>query len=64
MTEGNKSNFQMAHKCHIHDKMHLLKDVKERDRNHVTSKYRGSAHQMYNFNFRLTDKLPVIFTNL
>ena len=31
---------------------------------HVTGKYRGSGHQDCNINYRLTDKIPVIFHNL
>ena len=30
----------------------------------MTGKYRGSAHQDCNINYRLTDKMPVIFNNL
>lgn len=32
----DKGNFQIAHKCHLYDKLHHSKDVKERDHNHVT----------------------------
>jgi len=40
------------------------KDIKVRDHCHITGKYRGSARQDCNFNFQLTDKIPVIFHNL
>ena len=35
-----------------------------RDHCHVTGKYRGSAHEACNLNFKLTDKIPIIFQNL
>ena len=39
-------------------------DIRVRDHCHMTGKYRGSAHQDCNINYRLTDKIPVIFHNL
>ena len=41
-----------------------VRDVKVRDHCHVTGKYRGSAHQDCNLNFKLTNKIPVVFHNL
>ena len=38
--------------------------MRVRDHCHVTGKYRGSAQQDCNLNFKLTDKIPVIFHNL
>ena len=35
-----------------------------RDHCHVTGKYRGSAHNVCNRSYRLTNKIPVIFHNL
>ena len=35
-----------------------------RDHCHVTRKYRGSAHNVCNRSYRLTNKIPVIFHNL
>ena len=41
-----------------------IKNVKVRDHCHVTGKYRGAAHSICNLNFKLTDKIPVVFHNL
>ena len=35
-----------------------------RDHDPITGKYRGSAHQNYNINLKLTKTVPVIFHNL
>ena len=40
------------------------KNRKVRDHCHVTGKYRGAAHLSCNFNFQLTNKIPVVFHNL
>ena len=45
-------------------KRNSAEDVRVRDHCHITGKYRGSAHQDCNINYRLTDKIPVIFHSL
>ncbi|XP_068704228.1 uncharacterized protein [Montipora foliosa] len=64
MTEDDEEKFQKADKCHICEKEYNKTDVRVRDHCHVTGQYRGSAHQDCNLNFRLTEKIPVIFHNL
>ena len=64
MSKDDEEQFQKASKCHICDKEYMDKDTRVRDHCHITGKYRGSAHQDCNLNFRLTDKIPVIFHNL
>ena len=44
--------------------MLVAKDNKVSDQDHVTGKYRGSAHWSCNINLKLTKKIPVIFHNL
>ena len=39
-------------------------DDKVRDHDHVTGKYRDSAHWSCNINLKLTIKIPVMFHNL
>ena len=41
-----------------------IENVRVRDHCHITGKYRGSAHQVCNLNFKLTNKIPVVFHNL
>ena len=43
-------------------KKYFEKDVRVKDHCHITGKYRGSAHQDCNINYRLADKIPVIST--
>ena len=45
-------------------KKYINKDIIVKDHCHITGKHRGSAHQDCNLNYRLTDKLPVIYHNL
>ena len=64
MTKKSEEEFQKADACRICDKKYTEKDNRVRDHCHITGNYRGSAHQDCNLNFRLTDKIPVIFHNL
>ena len=64
MTEADKKDFNTADKCHICNKKYSEKDIRVRDHCHFTANYRGSAHQDCNINYRITDKIPVIFHNL
>ena len=64
LTKEDKKDFKTADKCHICNKKYVETDIRARDHCHVTGKYRGSAHQLCNRNFKLTDKIPVIFHNL
>ena len=64
MTKDDEDKFQKADKCHICEKEYNKTDVRVRDHCHITGQYRGSAHQDCNLNFRLTEKIPVVFHNL
>ena len=64
ITEEDENKFRKADECHICNKKYINKDIVVRDHCHITGKYRGSAHQDCNPNYRLTDKTPVIFHNL
>ncbi|XP_068757392.1 uncharacterized protein [Montipora capricornis] len=64
MTKDDEKEFIKADKCHICEKEYNKTDVRVRDHCHITGQYRGSAHQDCNLNFRIGDKIPVIFHNL
>merc|ERR1711911_488777 len=64
MTKADEMDFETADRCHICNKEYTHQDVRVRDHCHVTGKYRGSAHQDCNINYRITDKIPVFFHNL
>ena len=46
------------------NKLFVAKNIKVRDHDHVTKKYRCSAHWSCNINLKLTKKVPVISHNL
>ena len=60
LTKKDQQDFKTADECHICNKKYSEKDIHVRDHCHITGKYRGSAHQDCNINFKLTD----IFHNL
>ena len=65
MTKKDQHDFEEADKCHIFNKKkYSKKDTRVRGPCHITGKYRGSAHQDCNMNFKLADKIPVIFRHL
>ena len=64
MTKKDQQDFEEADKCHICNKKYSEKDIRVRDHCHITGKYKGSAHQDCNMNFKQADKIPVIFHHL
>ena len=63
-TEEEKNLFQKSNSCWVCKKLIDNNEEKVRDHCHVTGKSRGVAHWIYNINFQLTKKVPVIFHNL
>ena len=64
MTEEEQNLFQKSNKCWICKRFINNHEEKVRDHCHVTSKFRGAAHESCNLNLKLTKKVPVIFHNL
>lgn len=54
--------FQTATHCHICEEE--LGTDRVRDHCHLTGKYRGAAHNDYNWNFKFTSRIPLVFHNL
>lgn len=64
MKTADQEDFKTASKCHICDQEYTEEDFRVRDHCRITGRYRGSAHQDCNIEFKLTKKIPVIFHNL
>ena len=64
MTDEDEKSFKRAKECHICKIPYITGNKRVRDHCHVTGKYRGSAHEYCNLNFKLTNKIPVVFHNL
>ena len=62
-----KRNFKKLKNVIFATKKYTDKDIQVRDHCHITSKYRGLAHQECNLKLRVNPeevKIPVIFHNL
>ena len=64
LTDKEENDFKLATECHICKRAFTEQNNKVRDHCHITSNYRGAAHNSCNRSFRLTEKIPVIFHNL
>ena len=67
MTKKDEEKFKKAEECYICNKKYTDEDIRVRDHCHITSNYRGSAHQECNLKLRVNPeqlKIPVIFHNL
>ena len=63
ITKKQQNEFYKAKICHIcKEKLHKIDKV--RDHCHVTGEYRGAAHNVCNLQYRISNKVPVIFHNL
>jgi hypothetical protein len=67
MTESDIDDFHTASCCWICSKPFIDTDIRVRDHDHVTGKYRGAAHQKCNLDFAVKIKqykLPIFIHNL
>ena len=64
ITAAEEKDFKKSESCHICGNKYEPCDVKIRDHCHITGKYRGSGHHKCNINYKLTERIPVIFHNL
>ncbi|CAB3980719.1 Hypothetical predicted protein [Paramuricea clavata] len=64
MSVKDYDKLEKATECHICGGKFGESDKKVLDHCHVTSKFRGAAHNSCNLNHKLTGKIPVVFHNL
>ena len=64
MTDLDTKDFQKAETCHICNLKFDKNDKKCADHCHVTGSYRGAAHNNCNLQYKLYNKIPIIFHNL
>ena len=64
MSAKEEERFRLSNICWICNKLLDVADNKVRNHCHVIGKYRGAAHWSCNVNFKMTEKVPVIFHNL
>ena len=48
-------------KCHIYIQLYFQGNIRVINHCHIIGEYNSSAHQICNANYRLTQKIPVIF---
>ena len=60
LTKDDERNFKNVDKCYNCNKRNSAKDVRLRDHCHITGKYRGSAHQDCNINYRLRLRVLIL----
>ena len=64
MTKEDNENFENSTKCSIYGNNYVNNDVKARGHNHISRKYRGSAHRDCNIDLKLNHQFPIVFHNL
>ena len=60
MSVEDEKRFQSSNKCWICNKLFTDEDKKGRDHDHVTGKYRGSAHSGCNINVKINKKVMTV----
>ncbi|XP_053201453.1 uncharacterized protein LOC128386445 [Panonychus citri] len=63
LTYDEEKQFKEATTCHICSKP-LGSDIRVRDHDHLTGKFRGAAHQPCNLEYQVPTQIPVVFHNL
>ena len=62
MAKEDDEDFETNPEYWICDNAYIDGDAKLRDCCHITEKYRGSTHRVYNINVKLNDKTLSYFT--
>ena len=64
LTKKQWMKYKRSTKCHICYKPFTLRDPKVTDHCHYTGLYRGPAHSLCNFRYKIPSYIPVVFHNL
>ena len=62
--EEDEKLFNKATECWICNEFFVTGDTKVRDHCHFTGRFRGAAHRICNFKYRIPYYTPVVFHNL
>ena len=64
LTEQQLRQYEQADSCHICEKQFKPGEMRVRDHDHFSGKFRGPAHQNCNLNYKDTRVVPIVFHNL
>jgi hypothetical protein len=64
ITKAEEEDFKRCKKCHICNRNFGESELKVRDHDHITGKYRGAAHKKCNIDYFSNRYVPVVFHNL
>ena len=64
MTQKQRQEYNNAKKCYLCGGKFTDDNKKVRDHNHVSGFYRGAAHDKCNLEFKVSNRIPILFHNL
>ena len=64
LTDKENRSYENQKVCHVCKKLFKKDDKKVKDHSHFTDKYRRSAHNKCNMNYKITKNIPIVFHDL